>query len=76
MKKSTASKPPINWFPFLVVAVPCLWLLVFWLRDWPLAAITALMSLYQTFDAWKLVATRRKSAQKEGKFPKPNASKP
>ena len=67
MKKITALKEPIGWFPILVVVVPCLWGLVFWLRDWPLAAITAFMSAYLLLDAWNLVRIKR-AAQKEPKF--------
>ena len=67
MKKSTASKHSIDWFPILVVVVPCLWGLCFWLRDWPLAVITALISVYLVRDAWNLVSTRR-AAQKESKL--------
>jgi hypothetical protein len=67
MKRSTALKQSIGWFPFLVVVVPCLWGLVFWLRDWPLAVIAALMSVYLVLDAWNLVRTRR-AVQKEPKL--------
>ena len=67
MKKNTASKHSINWFPILLVVVPCLWGLCFWLRDWPLAVITALISVYLVVDAWKLVETKR-AAQKESKL--------
>ena len=66
MKKSKALKPPINWFPVLVVAVPCLWGLSFWLRDWPLAVITAFMSVYLVLEAWNLVKVKR-AARKEPK---------
>ena len=69
MKKSTALKQPIGWFPILVVVVPCLWVLSFWFRDWPLAVITALMSVYLVLDVWNLVRTK-KAAQKEAKFSK------
>jgi hypothetical protein len=67
MKKNTASKHSINWFPILLVVVPCLWGLCFWLRDWPLAVITALMSVFLAHDAWNLVRTKR-AAQKESKL--------
>ena len=67
MKKNTASKHSINWFPILLVVVPCLWGLCFWLRDWPLAVITALMSVFLVHDAWNLVRTKR-AAQKESKL--------
>jgi heme O synthase-like polyprenyltransferase len=66
MKKSTALKRPIGWFPILVVVVPCLWGLCFWVRDWPLAVITALISVYLVVDAWNLVRTKR-AAQEESK---------
>jgi hypothetical protein len=69
MKKSTASKHSINWFPILLVVVPCLWGLCIWLRDWPLAVITALMSVYLAQDAWNLFRTKR-AAQKESKLSK------
>jgi hypothetical protein len=67
MKKNAALKPSMNWFPFLVVLVPCLWGLVFWLRDWPLAAITAFMSAYLVLDVWNLVGMKR-AVRKEPKF--------
>lgn len=66
MKKSTVLKQPSGWFPFLVVVVPVLWGLCFWLRDLPLAAIAACMSLYLVQDAWNLV-TMKKAAEKEPK---------
>jgi hypothetical protein len=69
MKKSTALKHSIDWFPILLVVVPCLWGLCFWLRDWPLAVITALMSVYLVQDAWNLVRIKR-AAQKELKLMK------
>ncbi len=67
MKKNTASKHSIDWFPILLVVVPCLWGLCFWLRDWPLAVITAFISVYLVQDAWNLARTKR-AAQKEPKF--------
>jgi hypothetical protein len=67
MKKSTALKKPTGWFPILVVVVPCLWGLCFWFRDWPLAVITALISVYLVLDVWNLVRTKR-AAQKEPKL--------
>ena len=66
MKKHTASKHSINWFPILLVVVPCLWGLVFWLRDWPLGVIAAFMSVYLVLDALNLVKMR-KAARKESK---------
>jgi hypothetical protein len=66
MKNSMALNHSINWFPILLVVVPCLWGLCFWLRDWPLAVITALISVYLVQDAWNLVKTKR-AAQKESK---------
>ncbi len=59
MKKSAASKKPINWFPILAVVVPCLWGLSVWFRDWPLAVIAAFMSVYLILDAWNLVSRKR-----------------
>ncbi len=67
MKKSPALKHSINWFPILLVVVPCLWGLCFWLRDWPLAVITALMSVFLVQDARNLVRTKR-ADQKESKL--------
>jgi hypothetical protein len=66
MKTSTALKQSSGWFLFLVVVVPCLWGLGFWLQDWPLAAIAAFMSVYLVLDAWKLVGILR-AARKEPK---------
>jgi hypothetical protein len=66
MKNNAPAKPPKGWFLFLVLVVPCLWGLVFWLQDWPLAVIAALMSLYLGVDAWNLVKTKR-AAQKDSK---------
>jgi TRAP-type C4-dicarboxylate transport system permease small subunit len=66
MKKKTASKHSIDWFPILLAVVPCLWGLSIWLRDWPLAVITALISVYLVQDAWNLIRTRR-TARKESK---------
>ena len=59
MKMSTALKRLGGWFPFLLIAVPCLWVLGFWLRDWPLAAIAAFMSMYLVWDIWNLVRIKR-----------------
>jgi hypothetical protein len=66
MKKNTALKSWGGWLPFLAVVVPCLWGLCFWLQDWPLAVIVALMSVYLAVDAWNLIKTKR-VAQKEAK---------
>jgi hypothetical protein len=62
-----ALKHSINWFPILLVVVPCLWGLCVWLRDWPLAVITALISVYLVQDACNLVR-RKRAAQKESKL--------
>ena len=67
MKTSMALKHAINWFPILLVVVPCLWGLCVWLRDWPLAVITALISVYLVQDAWNLVR-RKRAAHKESKL--------
>ncbi len=64
MKTSKAPKQLIGWFPVLVIVVPCLWGLVFWLRDWPLAVIAACMSVYLVLDALNLVKTKQ-AARKE-----------
>ena len=66
MKKSMALKHSINWFPILLVVVPCLWGLCFWYWDWPLAVITSLISVYLVVDAWNLVRKKR-AVQKEPK---------
>jgi hypothetical protein len=66
MKKNAASKHSIDWFPILLVVVPSLWGLCLWLRDWPLAVITALISVYLVQDAWNLVRIKR-AARKESK---------
>jgi hypothetical protein len=66
MKKSVPPKQPKGWFLFLVFVVPCMWGLVFWLQDWPLAVIAACMSLYLGGDAWNLVKMKR-AAQKGSK---------
>jgi hypothetical protein len=71
MKASKAPKQLIGWFPVLVVVVPCLWGLVFWLRDWPLAVIAACMSVYLVLDALNLVKMK-KAARKESKGLKDN----
>ena len=63
MKMSTALKQLGGWFPFLVVAVPCLWGLGFWLQDWPLAAIAALMSIYLVQDIWNLFKIMRAAGE-------------
>lgn len=67
MKKSTASKHSIDWFPILAVVVPCLWGLCIWLWDWPLAVITALISVYLVLDIWNLVKTKQ-AARKESRL--------
>jgi hypothetical protein len=66
MKAIKTSKQLIGWFPVLVVVVPCLWGLVFWLRDWPLGVIAAFMSVYLVLDALNLVKMK-KAARKESK---------
>jgi heme O synthase-like polyprenyltransferase len=70
MKKTTASKEPIGWFPILVVVVPCLWGLCFWYRDWPLSIITALISVYLVLDVWSLVRTKRAAKKESNLFKK------
>jgi hypothetical protein len=67
MKTSMAFKHSINWFPILLVVVPCLWGLCVWLWDWPLAVITALISVYLVQDAWNLVK-RKRAAQMESRL--------
>jgi hypothetical protein len=60
-------KEPIGWFPILLVVVPCLWGLCIWYWDWPLAVITALISVYLVLDVWNLVKTK-KAAREESKL--------
>jgi hypothetical protein len=67
MKKKPAVKHSIDWFPILLVVVPVLWGLCLWVRDWPLAVITALISVYLVQDAWNLVK-RKQAARKESKL--------
>ena len=71
MKGSTALKQSKGSLGFLVVAVPCLWGLYLWIRDWTLAGIAAFMSLYLVVDAWNAVRMRR-AARKESEFLKRN----
>ena len=66
MKTSKALKQLGGWFSVLVVVVPCLWGLVFWLRDWPLGVIAACMSVYLVLDALNLVKMK-KAARKEAR---------
>jgi len=66
MKDSAVPKQPKGWFHILIFVVPCLWGLVFWFQDWPLAVIAACMSLYLGVDAWNLVKMKR-TAQKDSK---------
>ena len=66
MKKGEALKPSKGWLPILVVVVPCMWVLTFRYRDWPLAIITVLISIYFVVDAWNLVRIKR-AAPKEPK---------
>jgi hypothetical protein len=66
MKTRAVLKQSSGWFPFLVVVVPGLWGLSFWLRDWPLGVIAAGMSVYLVLDAGNLVRMRR-ADQKEPK---------
>jgi hypothetical protein len=66
MKTRAALKQMSGWFPFLVVLVPGLWGLSFWLQDWPLGVIAAAMSVYLVLDAWNLVKIMR-AGQKETK---------
>jgi membrane protein implicated in regulation of membrane protease activity len=64
MNDSTASKQPKSWLGFLVVAVPCVWVLYFWVRDWTVAAIASFMSLYLVVEAWNALK-RKRAAQKD-----------
>ena len=67
MKTSPAWKRTSGWFPFLLVVVPGVWGLVFWLQDWPLAVIAACMSVYLVLEVWNLVKAMR-GARKEPKI--------
>ncbi len=71
MKNSTALKQSKGWLGFLVIAVPCLWGLYLWIRDWTLAGIAAFMSLYLVVEAWNVVRTRR-AARKDTELLKKN----
>jgi hypothetical protein len=70
MKKSPASKAHIDWFPILAIVVPCFWGLSLWVRDWPLATITAAMTVYLVVDAWNLISKKR-AARKDSKSAEP-----
>ena len=59
-------KLPKSWFPVLAIVVPCLWAMCWWYRDWPLAVITALMSIYLALDIRNLVRKKR-AARKQSK---------
>ena len=71
MKNSTALNQSKGSLGFLVVAVPCLWGLYLWIRDWTLAGIAAFMSLYLVVDAWNVVRTKR-AARKDTELLKKN----
>jgi hypothetical protein len=72
MKNSTALNESKGWLRLLVVVVPCVWGLFFWLRDWTLGAIAAFMSLYLVVDAWNVVRIKR-AARKDPEFLKKKA---
>jgi hypothetical protein len=74
MKQPFTSKKPIDWFPILAVLVPCLWGLSLWLRDWPLATITAAMTVYLVVDAWSLFS-KKKATRKDSKLSTPKGPK-
>ncbi len=59
MKNNAAVKPTHGWFLILIFVVPCLWGLVFWVQDWPLGVIAALMSVYLVVDGWNLFKMKR-----------------
>jgi hypothetical protein len=71
MKNSTVLKQSKGSLGFLVVVVPCVWGLFFWIRDWTLAAIAAFMSLYLMVDAWNVVRMKR-AVRKDPEFLKRN----
>ena len=64
MKKFPGWIQSIGWLPFLVVLAPGMWGLGLWLRDWGLAAIAALLSVYLVLDIWNWVGKKR-SAHKD-----------
>jgi len=70
-ENGTALKRSKGWLGFLVVAVPCVWGLYFWLRDWTLAGIAACMSVYLVVEAWNVVRTKS-AARKDPTFLKKN----
>jgi hypothetical protein len=74
MKSNTPLRQPKGWFLFLLVAVPCLWALGIWLKDWPLGVIAVFMSLYLVVDIWNLVG-RKKADQKQPECSKKKALK-
>jgi hypothetical protein len=59
MKKCLALLQSLGWLPFLVVLAPGMWGLALWLRDWALAAIAALLSVYLLLDFWNWVQKKR-----------------
>ena len=61
MKDRTASTQSKGTTWFLMVAVPCMWGLFFWLGDWTLGAIAAIMSLYLLVDVWIILRAKRAS---------------
>ena len=64
MKKCIALLQSIGWLPFLVFLAPCMWGLALWLRDWALAAVAAVLSVYLVQEIWNWVGKKR-TAQKE-----------
>ena len=59
MKKCLALIQSIGWLPFLIVLAPGMWGFALWFRDWGLAAIAALFSVYLVIEVWNWVAKRR-----------------
>jgi len=64
MKKCIALIQSIGWLPFLVFLAPCMWGLALWLRDWVLATVAAVLSVYLVLDIWNWVGKKR-TAPKE-----------
>jgi predicted DCC family thiol-disulfide oxidoreductase YuxK len=64
MKKCIALIQSIGWLPFLVFLAPGMWGLALWLRDWALAAVAAVLSVYLVQEIWNWVGKKR-TPQKE-----------
>lgn len=67
VKNSTALSQSKGSVRFLIIVVPCVWRLFFWLRHWTLAVIAAFMSLYLFADAWNVFRIKR-ACEKDPEF--------